>query len=200
MVLQIPHLIWWLGHHRMLKELQKRRNRFMLSPYLPALSIDDYVWKWSWETKSCKRWCYGISAVTIVHWAPQEKVFAHPSVECLLNSLWFGNSNLEGISMGVPLLCWPHMGRINSMSRTCICDRWKVGLELKPDEDGIFTRHEIKSKVDELLINVGIRENALKIKRLAQMSLSEGGSSSKNLEQFVGRTCALTIRFLPLCF
>jgi hypothetical protein len=58
-------------------------------------------------------------------------------------------------------------------------------LELKPNEDGIFTRHEIKSKVDELLINGGIRENALKIKRLAQMSLSKGGSSSKNLEQFV---------------
>lgn len=119
----------------------------------------------------------------IVQWAPQEKVLAHPSVGCFLTHCGW-NSTVEGISMGVPLLCWPHMGD-QFYVRTCICDGWKVGLELKPNEDGIFTRHEIKSKVDELLINGGIRENALKIKRLAQMSLSKGGSSSKNLEQFV---------------
>ncbi|KAL3573509.1 hypothetical protein D5086_024122 [Populus alba] len=143
MVLQIPHLIE--AGIIDAEGTPKKKEKVMLSPYLPALSSDDYVWN-----------------------VPGNKE---------LQKVGF-----ELVRSGEPFLRTSNWVLCNW---TCICDRWKVGLELKPDEDGIFTRHEIKSKVDELLINGGIRENALKIKRLAQMSLSEGGSSSKNLEQFV---------------
>ncbi|CAK7340721.1 unnamed protein product [Dovyalis caffra] len=107
----------------------------------------------------------------MVRWAPQEKVLAHPSVACFLTHCGW-NSAVEGIGMGVPLLCWPHGGD-QFYVRTCVCDGWKVGLEMKADEDGIVTRYEIKRKVDELLNHDGIRANALKLKRLAQNSLSK---------------------------
>ncbi|GAV57503.1 UDPGT domain-containing protein, partial [Cephalotus follicularis] len=119
----------------------------------------------------------------IVGWAPQEMVLAHPSVACFMTHCGW-NSSIEGLSMGVPQLCWPYFAD-QLYNKTCICEGWVTGLWLKPNEDGIVSRHEIKEKMDELLSNEGIRANALKLKQLAQKSVSQGGSSSKNLEDFV---------------
>ncbi|KAJ4841426.1 hypothetical protein Tsubulata_009065, partial [Turnera subulata] len=119
----------------------------------------------------------------VVHWAPQEKVLAHPSTACyLVHCGW--NSTVEAISMGKPMLCWPPYRADHFYNRNCICYGWKIGLELKPDENGTVTRHELKRKVDKLLSDDGIKENVLKFKQLAQKNISRGGSSSKNLEEF----------------
>ncbi|KAF5740387.1 hypothetical protein HS088_TW11G00456 [Tripterygium wilfordii] len=119
----------------------------------------------------------------IIEWAPQEKVLAHPSVLCFFTHCGW-NSTIEGISMGVPLLCWPYLSD-QFYNRSCVCDGWKVGLGLDYDDNGIITRHEIKKKLDELIGSDDIRTNALKLKEQAQNNLVEGGSSWKNLEQFV---------------
>lgn len=119
----------------------------------------------------------------MVKWAPQEKVLAHPSVACYLTHCGW-NSTMEGISMGVPFLCWP-WGHDHLYIKSCICDDWKIGLWLEPDDNGIIGRHEIKRKVDELLSNDVVRKNALKLKELAQKSVTKEGSSSKNLEYFI---------------
>ncbi|KAJ6974339.1 hypothetical protein NC653_030440 [Populus alba x Populus x berolinensis] len=52
MVLQIPHLIE--AGIIDAEGTPKKKEKVMLSPYLPALSSDDYVWNVP-ETKSCKR-------------------------------------------------------------------------------------------------------------------------------------------------
>jgi UDP:flavonoid glycosyltransferase YjiC (YdhE family) len=119
----------------------------------------------------------------IVQWAPQEKVLAHPSVACFLTHCGW-NSTMEGLSSGVPFLCWPHFGD-QLYVQSCICDVWKVGLPLKPDDNGIIARDEFKSKIDELLSDDGIRANSLKLKNMAIESVRKGGSSSKNLEDFI---------------
>lgn len=119
----------------------------------------------------------------IVEWAPQEQVLAHPSVACYSTHCGW-NSTMEGLSMGVPLLCWPYFGD-QFYNKTCICEGWKIGLWLKGDEKGIVSRQEMKKKVDELLSSVVIRENVLKMKELAEKSGRAGGSSSRNLEEFV---------------
>lgn len=72
---------------------------------------------------------------------------------------------------------------IKFLIRSYVCDVLEVGLRLEMDENiGIVTRFEIKEK---LVLNVGINENALKLKEMAEKSVSEGGSSLKNLKSFV---------------
>ncbi|KAF8389723.1 hypothetical protein HHK36_024242 [Tetracentron sinense] len=119
----------------------------------------------------------------IVKWAPQQKVLAHPSTACFLTHCGW-NSTTEGLSMGVPFISWPYYVD-QFYNERCICDVWKVGLGLSPDKDGIISRHEIKSKVERLLCDQGIRKNVLELKEIARKSVSEGGSSSKNLEEFI---------------
>ncbi|KAF8389724.1 hypothetical protein HHK36_024243 [Tetracentron sinense] len=119
----------------------------------------------------------------IVMWAPQQKVLAHPSTACFITHCGW-NSTTEGLITGVPFISWPYFVD-QFYNERCICDIWKVGLGLSPDKDGIISRHEIKSKVESLLCDQGIRANALKLKEMARKSISEDGSSSKNLEDFI---------------
>ncbi|GMY39796.1 UDP-glycosyltransferase 83A1-like [Fagus crenata] len=119
----------------------------------------------------------------IVEWAPQEKVLAHPSTACFLSHCGW-NSTLEGISMGMPFLCWPYYGD-QFHNKSYLCDAWKIGLGLNPDENGLVTRHDIKSKIETLLSDDGIKSNALKLKEMAKKSVSEGGSSFKNFKSFI---------------
>lgn len=86
---------------------------------------------------------------------------------------------MEGVSMGVPFLRWPQFAD-QFCNRNYICDIWKVGLGLDPDENGVVSGHEIKTKFDKLLSEDDIKTNALKLKEIVGGSVSEDGSSSKN--------------------
>ncbi|KAK4568081.1 hypothetical protein RGQ29_003728 [Quercus rubra] len=86
----------------------------------------------------------------IVNWASQEQVLAHPSTACFLSHCGW-NSTLEGISMGVPFLCWPYF--IDQFQNTSyIGDVWKIGLGLNPDENGIITSYEINVKIKNIAL------------------------------------------------
>ncbi|KAK1363465.1 UDP-glycosyltransferase 83A1 [Heracleum sosnowskyi] len=116
----------------------------------------------------------------IVEWAPQEKVLAHTSISCFFSHCGW-NSTMEGLSFGVPFLCWPYIWD-QFHNKSYICDMWKVGLSLKYEEDGIVSRQEIKKKIQSLLNDNGIKTNALKLMEDAKKSVNEGGSSFKNFE------------------
>ncbi|XP_058070356.1 UDP-glycosyltransferase 83A1-like [Magnolia sinica] len=119
----------------------------------------------------------------IIGWSPQQKVLAHPSIACFLTHCGW-NSTMEGLSNGVPFLCWPYFGD-QFQNQTYISDVWKVGLEMKPNSSGIISREEIKGKLDELLGDEGIRARCLELKRIAQKNVAEGGSSYKNFNHFI---------------
>ncbi|KAF8370114.1 hypothetical protein HHK36_031853 [Tetracentron sinense] len=119
----------------------------------------------------------------IVSWAPQQKVLAHPSIACFMTHCGW-NSTMEGLSMGVPFLCWPYFAD-QFLNQSYISDVWKVGLRLNSDDNGIISREEVKNKVEEVLGDEKIRERALTLKEMADKSVSQGGSSTKNLNDFV---------------
>ncbi|CBI21224.3 unnamed protein product, partial [Vitis vinifera] len=62
----------------------------------------------------------------MVGWAPQQMVLSHPSIACFLSHCGW-NSTMEGVSNGVPFLCWPYFAD-QFLNKTYICDIWKLYL------------------------------------------------------------------------
>ncbi|XP_023732381.1 UDP-glycosyltransferase 83A1 [Lactuca sativa] len=119
----------------------------------------------------------------IVSWAPQQKVLAHPSVACFVSHCGW-NSTLEGVTNGLPFLCWPYFAD-QFQNEIYICDIWKIGLGFEKDEAGIIRRGEIKGKVEQLLGDNTFRTKAMDIKEKVTSSITEGGCSHKNLSNFI---------------
>lgn len=119
----------------------------------------------------------------IVEWSAQEKVLCHPSIACFLSHCGW-NSIMEGLSKGIPFLCWPFFAD-QLHNRDYICETWKIGLSLSPDQHGTVTRHEIETKIRALISDDAIKANALNLKEMASKSVAAGGSSFKNFQAFV---------------
>lgn len=118
----------------------------------------------------------------VVQWAPQQKVLSHPSVSCFLSHCGW-NSTMEGTTSGVPFLCRPYFAD-QFVNETYICDVWKVGLRLDRN-GGIIKREEIRYKIKQLFHDEKFKVRALELKELAINSVKEGGSSNKNLNNFI---------------
>ncbi|CAL0299069.1 unnamed protein product [Lupinus luteus] len=119
----------------------------------------------------------------IVAWAPQQKVLSHPAIACFVSHCGW-NSSMEGLSNGVPFLCWPYFSD-QHYDKHFICNDLKVGLGFDKDENGLVSSKEIKLKVDKLLNDVKIRSRSLQIKEKLMSNIAEGGGSSENLKRFV---------------
>ncbi|KAL1322804.1 hypothetical protein HN51_067804 [Arachis hypogaea] len=119
----------------------------------------------------------------IVDWAPQKKVLNHPAIACFISHCGW-NSTIEGVYSGVPFLCWPFFSD-QFWDESYICNVWKVGLGLNKDDNGFISKEEIKKKVLQLLGDKAIRERSLKLKQVTRNNLTEGGQSTKNLQNFV---------------
>ncbi|KAJ0428755.1 putative 7-deoxyloganetin glucosyltransferase [Helianthus annuus] len=119
----------------------------------------------------------------IVSWTPQQKVLAHPSVACFMSHCGW-NSTIEGVTNGLPFLCWPYFAD-QFHNESYICDIWKTGLRLEKDEAEIITRGEIRTKVEELLNGETYTGKALDIKEKVTRSVREGGCSHRNLNNFI---------------
>ncbi|KAH6830348.1 hypothetical protein C2S53_007514 [Perilla frutescens var. hirtella] len=119
----------------------------------------------------------------VVAWAPQQQVLSHPSVACFVTHCGW-NSTIEGISNGVPFLCWPYFAE-QFTNRNYICDEWKVGLGLSKDGNGIISRWELKEKVEAVLGDGGFRERALSLGGKIMDGVKNGGTSHSNFTSFI---------------
>ncbi|KAF6165130.1 hypothetical protein GIB67_000714 [Kingdonia uniflora] len=79
---------------------------------------------------------------------------------------------------------WLWDSNILFMNLSYICDVWRVGLRLIPDESGIVRSEEVKEKVKELLCHEEIKIRISELMEIATKG-SIDGDSSKNLENFV---------------
>ncbi|KAM5581223.1 UDP-glycosyltransferase 83A1-like [Rosa sericea] len=119
----------------------------------------------------------------MVGWAPQQKVLSHPSIACFLSHCGW-NSTMEGVSNGLPFLCWPYFAD-QLFNEGYICDVWEVGLRFDKNESGIIAKGEIKNKVEQLLGDENYRARASKLKEMAMTNVEEGGQSNKIFKNLI---------------
>ncbi|ESW23308.1 hypothetical protein PHAVU_004G035900 [Phaseolus vulgaris] len=119
----------------------------------------------------------------IVNWAPQQKVLSHPAIACFVTHCGW-NSTMEGLSSGVPLLCWPYFGD-QLYNKAHICDELKVGLGIDKDQNGVVSRGELKTKVEQIFNDENIKFRCVVLKEKVMKNIAKGGTSYENFKNFV---------------
>nr|BAG80534.1 putative glycosyltransferase [Lycium barbarum] len=122
----------------------------------------------------------------IVNWCPQLDVLAHQAVGCFFTHCGW-NSTLEALSLGVPMVAMPQWSDQPTNAKF-ISDVWQTGLRVKAGENGVITRDEVASSIREVMEEekgVMLKKNAIKWKQLAKEAVDVGGSSDKNIEEFL---------------
>jgi len=124
----------------------------------------------------------------VVTWCPQLDVLAHKAIGCFMTHCGW-NSTLEALSLGVPMVAMPQWTDQPTNAKF-ILDVWKVGVRIKVDEKGIVTKEEIElcvRKVMEGEEGKEMKKNSMRWKELAIEAVDEGGSSDKNIEEFLAK-------------
>ncbi|KAF5959604.1 hypothetical protein HYC85_000813 [Camellia sinensis] len=93
-----------------------------------------------------------------------------------------GTSTLESMVEGVPMVCWPYFVDQQVNSRF-VSEVWKLGIDMKDTCDRAVIEKMIKDVMD--LRRDEFVVSADRIAKLARESVSEGGSSSCNLERLI---------------
>ncbi|KAL2920776.1 UDP-glycosyltransferase 74F2 [Bienertia sinuspersici] len=122
----------------------------------------------------------------IVRWSPQLEVLASEAVGCFFTHCGW-NSTLEALVLGVPMIGMPQWTDQPTDAKL-IEDVWKVGVRVKVNEDGIVKSEEILNCINEVMIGERreeLIENANRWKDLIKKAMSSGGSSDKNIDEFV---------------
>ncbi|CAA3007294.1 limonoid UDP-glucosyltransferase [Olea europaea subsp. europaea] len=114
----------------------------------------------------------------IVQWSPQEQVLNHPSVACFVSHCGW-NSTMEALTSGVPVVAFPQWGDQVTDAKYLV-DVFKVGIRMCRDEVEKCLREATSGSTAE-----EIKINALKYKKAAEAAVEAGGSSDKNMQDFV---------------
>ncbi|KAH0977774.1 hypothetical protein GBA52_027493 [Prunus armeniaca] len=124
----------------------------------------------------------------VVSWCPQMEVLVHEAVGCFVTHCGW-NSTLEALSLGVPMLAMPQWTDQTTNAKF-IMDVWKIGLTAPSDEKGLVRPEVVEHCISEIMEGERGKEmkiNALKWKELAKKAVAEGGSSDKNIDEFISK-------------
>ncbi|CAK8532785.1 unnamed protein product [Lathyrus sativus] len=122
----------------------------------------------------------------IVNWCPQLQVLTHEGVGCFVTHCGW-NSTLEALSVGVPVIAMP-LWTDQITNAKLIVDVWKIGVRAVKDEKEVVRREILEDCVKKIMETEKrneIKKNAMKWKSLAKNSVDQGGSSDKNIVEFV---------------
>lgn len=127
----------------------------------------------------------------VVPWCEQLKVLCHSSVGGFWSHCGW-NSTLEAVFAGIPMLTFPLFLDQNPNS-TLIVDDWKIGWRIKRTKVGtetLIVKEEISEIVQrfmDLSSSEGkqMRDRAKKLKENCHSAIGEGGSSHRNLDEFI---------------
>uniref|UniRef100_P0DO74 Mogroside I-E synthase n=1 Tax=Siraitia grosvenorii TaxID=190515 RepID=GT742_SIRGR len=122
----------------------------------------------------------------VVNWCSQLQVLSHRAVSCFVTHCGW-NSTLEALSLGVPMVAIPQWVDQTTNAKF-VADVWRVGVRVKKKDERIVTKEELEASIRQVVQGEGRNEfkhNAIKWKKLAKEAVDEGGSSDKNIEEFV---------------
>ncbi|XVE80833.1 hypothetical protein DITRI_Ditri15bG0012100 [Diplodiscus trichospermus] len=108
------------------------------------------------------------------------------TVDCFMTHCGW-NSTLEALSLGVPMIAMPQWSDQPTNAKL-VADVWQVGISVCKDENGVIRKEEIERCIREIMEgekSVEVRKNSEKWKKLARDAVDEGGSSDKNIDEFV---------------
>lgn len=124
----------------------------------------------------------------VVSWCPQLEVLAHESIGCFVSHCGF-NSVLEALSLGVAMVAMPQWSDQPTNAKY-IEDVWRTGIRALPDEKGLVGREVVGKCIKEVMEGEKgkrLKANAKKWKNLAKEAIEEGGSSDKDIDEFVAK-------------
>lgn len=127
----------------------------------------------------------------VVSWCPQLDVLSHNAVGCFVTHCGW-NSTLEALSLGVPMVAMPQWTDQNTNAKF-VADVWEMGVVAEANEDGIVGKGAIESCIREVMGIEKRREiirNASKWRELALEAVGIGGSSDRNIDEFVANLFA----------
>ncbi|KAK1417531.1 hypothetical protein QVD17_26660 [Tagetes erecta] len=133
----------------------------------------------------------------VVQWSPQEQVLAHPAVACFVSHCGW-NSTMEALSSGVPVVAFPQWGDQVTDAKYLV-DEWKVGIRMcrGEAENRVIGRKEVEECLREATSGVkaaSMKANALKWKKAAEEAVVEGGTSDRNIKEFVDDVRKMSIK------
>lgn len=124
----------------------------------------------------------------VIQWCPQEHVLEHPSTACFVTHCGW-NSTMEALSSGMPVVTFPQWGDQVTDAKYLV-EVFGVGVSLSrgETEEKLITRDVVKEKLLEATVGPKaeeIRRNAMKWKETADAAVDKGGSSDRNIQEFV---------------
>ncbi|KAJ1290437.1 hypothetical protein BS78_02G243100 [Paspalum vaginatum] len=125
----------------------------------------------------------------VVTWCPQLEVLAHRAVGCFLTHCGW-NSTAEALVTGVPMVAVPQWTD-QPMNAEYVDAVWRVGVRVRPAAaDGLVRRGEVVGGIDEVMDGERsgeYRSNAAVWMENARAAGREGGSSDRNIAEFVAK-------------
>ncbi|KAI9111234.1 hypothetical protein K1719_017845 [Acacia pycnantha] len=131
----------------------------------------------------------------VVTWCTQIQVLNHEAVGCFLTHCGW-NSTVEAVSLGVPMVAVPQWTDQPTDAKY-IKDVWKMGVKAEADDKRLVRTETVKKCIEEVMHSERGKEmkmSAIKWKSLALKAGDEGGSSDKNIDDFVASLAATSIK------
>ncbi|MCD7462196.1 hypothetical protein HAX54_047979 [Datura stramonium] len=124
----------------------------------------------------------------VIRWSPQLQVLSNKAIGCFFSHGGW-NSTVEALGFGVPMVVMPQWTDQTTNAKF-IQDVWSVGVRVKVNDKGIVGREEIEECVRTVIQGEKgkeMKKNALKWKDLAKEAVHKGGTSDRNIEEFVSK-------------
>ncbi|XP_061340917.1 UDP-glycosyltransferase 84B2-like [Gastrolobium bilobum] len=122
----------------------------------------------------------------VVKWCQQEKVLMHPAVACFMSHCGW-NSILETLAAGVPVIGYPKWLDQPAIAKLVV-KKFQTGVIMNCGEDGVPSAEEMERCIKVVMEGPSaqeIKKRAMEMKEAARKAVEEGGSSDKNINQFV---------------